>query len=143
VLRTDAQGKAYCLRHVRECRNLYLRLAFRRGAALLQSKKGVKDREGVRDVVRPATVRLRPNPGQRNGKNLCRSHPRTKESLDPLYCRFQEHLNLILDEVRRNFSSRGETQGTHPFLGRRPGASAWYSVLLLIGSGALRNQPPR
>jgi hypothetical protein len=89
VLRTDAQGKAYCLRHVRECQNLYSRLAFRRGAALRQSKKGVKDREGVRDVVRPATVRLRPNPGQRNGKNLCRSHPRTKESLDPSIAGFK------------------------------------------------------
>jgi hypothetical protein len=57
----------------------------------------------VRDVVRPATVRLRPNPGQRNGKNLCRPHPRTRESLDPSIARFQEQLNLIRDELRRSF----------------------------------------
>lgn len=83
MLRADAQGKAFCPRRVRERQNLHSHLAFRRDVLLLKSKKGVKDREGVRDVVRPATVRLRPNPGQRNGKNLCRPHPRTKESLDP------------------------------------------------------------
>ena len=30
---------------------------------------------GVRNVTRPATVRLRSNPRQRNGENLCRPHP--------------------------------------------------------------------
>ena len=55
---------------------------------------------GVRNVARRDTVRLRPNPGQRNGKNLCRPHPRTRESLDPSVSQFQEQLNLIFDELR-------------------------------------------
>ena len=54
----------------------------------------------MRNVARRDTVRLRPNPGQRNGKNLCRPHPETRQSLDPSILRFQERLKLILDELR-------------------------------------------
>ena len=49
---------------------------------------------GVRNVARRDTVRLQPNPGQRNGKNLCRPHPETRQSLDPFILRFQERLNV-------------------------------------------------
>ena len=83
-------------------------------------------------MVRPATVRLRPNPGQRNGKNLCRSHPRTRESLDPSIARFQEQLNLILDELHRNFPSR--CGRTHPFLGQDPGFRLVFGALAELAS---------
>ncbi len=41
----------------------------------------------MRNVARPATVRLRPNPRQRNGKNLCRSHPKNRVELRPSHSR--------------------------------------------------------
>ncbi len=41
----------------------------------------------MRNVARPATVRLRPNPRQRNGKNLCRSHPKNRVELRPSHGR--------------------------------------------------------
>jgi len=41
----------------------------------------------VRNVARPATVRLWPNPRQRNGKNLCRSHPKNRVELRPRHGR--------------------------------------------------------
>src|ERR1700675_3887375 len=44
-------------------------------------QKGV--RNGVRNVIRPTTVRLRSNPRQRNGENLCRPHPKARAKLNP------------------------------------------------------------
>jgi len=38
---------------------------------------------GVINVTRPATVRLRSNPRQRNGENLCRPHPKAKAKFSP------------------------------------------------------------
>src|SRR6266700_3660259 len=41
----------------------------------------------MRNVARLATVRLRPNQGQGNGKNLCRSHPKNRVELRPRHGR--------------------------------------------------------
>jgi hypothetical protein len=58
-------------------------LSMRHGCWMISEIEREEVCYGVRNVTRPASVRLRSSPRQRNGENLCRPHPKARAKFSP------------------------------------------------------------